>query len=669
MAIQPTIRASISASPQLHVLGGYFSIGSTRIPYVTAHMSISEVARYLKTPDQLPGWTDGTTEIEALYQRQLDYRRVKHEILPYLTDTENARPRFFNAFTVALFPYKNHRIRDFQDGHLSAPDLEHTGTQYFVSSGPIKIGLYAPFDVEQPESFSIGELRWNLDETAAVALDGQHRLAACQQLFQIDQDAAEKTKVCVQFVVPSADLGYSGASGAQGDLLSLLRSVFIDLNKHAKPVKRSRLILLDDVDPHSRAVRRLVEKRLRDVDPHTPVVEKRLPLSLVDWHSDDAKFESGPYATTVLMLDRIVQTMLGNVKPVTDWTNKKDVERQYTALKRLGFNPSEACEERYSNFRNAEELWQATFSYPKEDLDQIEEVIGEIVAPAVAEVLTDLKPYKELCELRGEYNMLSTDFSNWYEAYGSQDGTSQAQHRVAAIEDHIKHRDNPPKISEWKHCLEEEIPELKSGNLFFKVVFQAAIFRVLYDLWTSPVAVLEDGEVPERGSKENLEVWSRCLISTLNALWEADSGVFDLKGQFAYQGKKGSLWAGSVLNLDRDAVDFTNSGLQRAAQLLKLVIQLGHVRLRWKEVFDEPVGKTVEEAVENLSKEDPDFSGSMGQTMRRLVVGNSANSGAMWRIVQGVHDADPEEDYDWIVEEAETELSARLNYIWGLLEE
>ena len=669
MAIKPRIRPDINPSPQLHFLGGHFSLGPNAIPYVTTHMTIAQLTHYLQTPEQLPGWTDGPTEIEALYQRQLDYKRVKKKILPYLAETNSDRPRFFNSITVALFPYKNHEIKPFENGDCTAPELEDSGAEYIIKTGPVTLGTYEPFDPEKPETFSLGEMRWNKDQTATVAIDGQHRLAACQLLHNANPEAAERTRVCVMFIIPSAQLGYTGQTGERSHLLSLLRSIFIDLNKHAKPVKRSRLILLDDADPHSLIVRRMLGNSLKDITASDPADGDKLPLALVDWHTDDAKFESGPYLTTVLMLDRIVQTIIGGVKPVTDWTDKKSVAKQLDAFKRFDFVPSDEFEKRYNEFQEAEDLSPTSFSYPQNDLEEIVESIGNICSPIVCSLLLRLKPYTDLVKLRSDYNMLGADFSNWYEAYCSDDGTPESSQRLQRIEEHLKHRETPPKISDWKHCLDEEISKIKHDNLFFKVVFQAALFDCLQQLWRTPLPVIEEASLPKKGSSDHLRVWCDAFISTLNRIAGQDEVFFNLYKKFSYNGKSGTFWAGSVLNLDKDSVDFTGAGLYRTACWLKFLAMLDYSRIRWLEVWkDAELPSDFRIFVRNFSDEDPDFGRELEKLTDRIIQGNSANPGSMWRLVRSLEDDIEDREEEGVIEElARQQFEARVHFVWDLL--
>lgn len=669
MEFKPRLRSDINASPQLHFLGAQFAVGESVVPYLTTHMTISQIARYLKTPEQLPGWIDGTTEIEALYQRQLDYRRVRNQILPYITDASSERPRFFNAITVALVPYRRNRIESFDATDFNAPELEKTNTSFHDATGPLKLGFYAKPDATQPETFSLGEMRWNLDETVAVAIDGQHRLAACQMLSETSGEYNQSTRLCVIFLVPSTFLGYSIGASSEQALLPLLRSVFIDLNKHAKPVKRSRLILLDDTDPHSIAVRRLISTQLSETSASHPVDDDRLPLTLVDWHTDDAKFEGGPYITTVLMLDRIAQILLGNVKPVTDWTNKGSVEKQFQAFKKMGYSPSEDCEERYRKFCDAEEIWQASFSYPVEDLQAMSDAFGVQCAEIVSKVLTEIKPYRDLIDIRNDHRMLSADFTNWYEAYSSDDGTHESHARVRRVEDFLKSRPNPPSIESWKHCLDNDIALLKDKNLFYKVVFQGAIFRALLSLSKRPVLVVQEGEIPSKGTSEHLMVWADCLIRCFNRFASIEPGFFEAKFQFKIGTSRHSFWAGSVLNLDRDAIDFTDQGLQRTALWIEFLGLVWHAKETWTSVSDMTPGLNLSGFLDDVEKEDFQYVKTLRDLRERIRKGNSQNLGSMWRVAQALtSDSYEDEELEKRIEQESLRLfDARADFVWSMI--
>ena len=67
-----------------------------------------------------------------------------------------------------------------------------------------------------------------------------------------------------------------------------------------------------------------------------------LPLSLVDWHSEQARFDEGPYLTTILGSDWAVAKVL-NVKPFEDPMAHDDIDKLIARLEaRLGIRLPEA---------------------------------------------------------------------------------------------------------------------------------------------------------------------------------------------------------------------------------------------------------------------------------------------------------------------------------------
>ena len=70
-------------------------------------------------------------------------------------------------------------------------------------------------------------------------------------------------------------------------LIKTIREIFIDLNKHARGVAHSRIILLDDLNIQSFCVRTLLGDNVKDTS------QGILPLSMVTWRKDDANSIQG----------------------------------------------------------------------------------------------------------------------------------------------------------------------------------------------------------------------------------------------------------------------------------------------------------------------------------------------------------------------------------------
>lgn len=664
--IQPTMHSHTTASPQLHVLGGHFSVSGTTIPFFSSMMTLGQITQCIRTPNEQPGWTDKDVELEGLFQRQLDYKRVNDRILPYLLDTNTSRPRFFNSLTVSLVPVKGAQFISFDDPGLLPPPLEQDPPPHVTHTGPLTVGTYYPLSLEQTETMLPCVIRWNLDQVASIAIDGQHRLHALKSLHQKDPEVGRKTHVSVLFIVPSPHLGFvQNGSSADVSLLRVLRSVFIDLNKHTVPVKRSRLILLDDLDPQSVGVRRLIGERLHDVDPESPAEQdSRIPLGLVDWHTDDAKFDAGPYVTTVLMLDRGLQVLLGT-SAVTDWSKISAIQKQFDAFRKLGYQPTPEIEQRLDFLLDeAEEMWQRSFSYPEEDLVRISDTVGSRLAPIVSRFLLTLRPYKDLIAIRSRHSMLTADFSSWYEAYLKRNDSPEFGRDFDTVKERIRRTQGTSILSQWPDALDNEINPFKQDNLFYKVVFQDALFRTLWELWRVDVPVFSDESRPTTGTDLHRRWWEKTLRGVLDHIWNRNPSLFQLRYKFLTPDDNYfSLWLGSVLNVDKDTVDFTASASQRITKLLQLMALIGAGVQEWRSAGLTIEADDLQGFLTALNDEDPDFQEKIERTMRTVSRGNTGNPGSMLRVVRALHEV-TDDDEDQLAEEADARLEIVLDHLW-----
>ena len=252
------ITEPVPSTPHFNFLHGSFGVGAWRVPYFASTVSFEEAARHLHLPSEIPGGEQITWSIDALYQRNVDWQRVSRQIAPYLRATDV--PQFFNAVTVALLPYsRNERklLNSFEaDGAWDPPELLGSYAQE-LSVGPIRFGFWDKWDKPQDPGFSTGKMRWNTQEVFAVAIDGQHRLAAIKEVVDpILPSDAGGSRLAVLFLVFDERVGF--AAPGKPPTVELLRKLFIDLNKHAKTVNRARQILLDDRDPMAVSVRALL---------------------------------------------------------------------------------------------------------------------------------------------------------------------------------------------------------------------------------------------------------------------------------------------------------------------------------------------------------------------------------------------------------------------------
>ena len=295
-------------------------------------MTLRQANQSLSLVSEFPGAESLAWRVEELYQRDIDWGRVQRQIVPYLQD--QSQPQFFNSLTVALLPIFDGQVRNSFEGTNWAPPplLGEDKFDLVKIRGPFKLGYWGSWQSSEEPGAKLGQIRWNTSQVFGIAIDGQHRLAAIKEYAKAkDKDASlDKTQIPVILLVLDEELGYYSPKGKP--IVDVLRKLFIDLNKHAVRVSRSRQILLDDKDPHALCVRALVGRQVMEGDGDLRQSPPRLPLSLVDWHSDSARFDKGPYLATILGLDWIVTTVLGS-PPTKDYTDYTAIGRQLRAFK------------------------------------------------------------------------------------------------------------------------------------------------------------------------------------------------------------------------------------------------------------------------------------------------------------------------------------------------
>ena len=464
----------VPSTPHFNFLHGSFGDGAWRVPYFAVTVTFAEAAQHLRLPSEIPGGEQIKWDLDALYQRNVDWQRVTRQIAPYLRATD--MPQFFNAVTVALLPYgqSERRILDSFEASdtWNPPELLGSYSKE-LSVGPIRLGFWDEWETPQDEGFSIGKMIWNIQEIFAVAIDGQHRLAAIKEIVDptLPNDAIS-SRLAVLFLVFDERVGF--IAPGKLSIVELLRKLFIDLNKHAKTVNRARQILLDDRDPCAVSVRALLaptlEANLDDLQKTPP----RLPLGLVDWFTEQAKFDTGPYLTTVLGLDWMVSKVL-DTSAISDFTAYNSVIRQFTKLEsRLAIYLQNA-RNRLQELRNVE---LTPFAYSDDDLDEIREAFATVWNKPLCRLFSEFAPYGELISQRISGETLSLDWQEWYRLKEAMKNdhfadrpTLDYKHFVRALST----REHPIGEPILEERLEVLVNLKRDYGLAFNVVFQRAL--------------------------------------------------------------------------------------------------------------------------------------------------------------------------------------------------
>ncbi|MBI2377779.1 MAG: hypothetical protein HYV07_27500 [Deltaproteobacteria bacterium] len=221
----------------------------------------------------------GRVTFDELLQRDLDDSRVAMDLIPYLLGEGKHAARFFPPIVAIVVPRQPDGV-GIQDFY---PAL-HAGT----TAPSIRFGNLLridPFLLADGESSPISELTANEASAAFVIADGQHRAMAVLALHRIltggwesnpyaayyqhiqvtpDQVRGIELPVCI-VTFPELTAGRNDLVESGKTLTKVCRDLFLTVNKTAKPVSKSRQLLLDDEDLAAILMRRsLSELKSRD---------------------------------------------------------------------------------------------------------------------------------------------------------------------------------------------------------------------------------------------------------------------------------------------------------------------------------------------------------------------------------------------------------------------
>lgn len=682
--MNPKPYLEVPSSGQFDFIYGCYDLSQWRIPYFNTLMSLRQAASSLSLVNDFPGSESLAWKIDELYQRDIDWTRVERQIVPYLHS--QAHPQFFNSLTVALLPIlENQLVTSFDENHKWNPPQLRGDFEYLKKRGPFQLGYWQKWEKLEDPGAKLGQLSWNTTQVFSVAIDGQHRLAAIKEYAETKskEEILDRTKIPVILIVLDPELGYKAPVGKS--MVDVLRGMFIDLNKHAVPVSRSRLILLDDKDPHSFCVRALVGRQVADGKKDLEEMPPRLPLSLVDWHSDSAKFDEGPYIATILGLDWIVTAVIGSA-PIRDYTDYRGIQKQIKALMgALGIDLSETLQ----RVKELEELKLQPFQYTGGDesegsgngeLGKIENAFAKVWASPLIHLFTNLKPYENLVNTRHDMDTLSVEFVNWYYLYKRKEDEKYKGRASEEYENFMRRlttRTFKP-IGENKLIEKlEEIETAKGKSLAFKVVFQRALLQAFLEfskidetLFSSIENEDEEGDTFEEiadEETENIELSDiktesraqkvlkqmQVFVEGLNSLIEKNPDYLDPELRFSDGEGEHTFWLGSFVD-PHGTIDFTLSASRRAKELIFWVPALSLCFRSFSDSMKSGFNEFWEKLLENELDEQ------IHKMMRRSAERFYKESGAGARILNS-----KEEDYN--EENARKELERRLIWIWNKL--
>ena len=305
-------------------------LGST--DYFLGTMKAEEIVGMAKPASRLEEWE--AFDIEERMQRELNDKRVRDEIAPYIA---NDPDRFFGSLVILVYKPEVFGFEGFDD-----------------------------FEVRLPLSYNAAKQRMGfltIEGGQLVALDGQHRLAGLEAVVQ------RRIQGILADEVPNDDISVVFIS--LNDNMPKVRHIFNKVNRYAKTTSRGDNIITSEEDGIAVVTRWL----LRKDEPLGATKDNKL---LVNWQSNTLATRSLQWTT--------ISAVYFTVKDIVEYEGFNfDVK---SGLRQGNVRPSDdALEQAYERTLN---WWNALLS-------RIDGVRWAIADPAtIPEFREDRGPYSLL---------------------------------------------------------------------------------------------------------------------------------------------------------------------------------------------------------------------------------------------------------------------------------
>ena len=418
----------------------------------------------------------------------------------------------------------------------------------------------------------------------------------------------------------------------------------------------------------------------------------RLSLSLVDWHTEQAKFDDGPYVATILGLDWAISSALG-AKPISDYTDYRAIRRQLRALSHsLAIDLATAG----ARLADLEVIQLRPFYYsddPENDeLGVIANAFQKVWNPTFVRILTQFAPYAELLAFRRQQGSFSLDFVNWYQLrykHKQDSFAGKATDEYRKLLGRLSARTTNPLGENALEEMLDQINQHKNGNLAFNVVFQRALFMAFDEiqkirgdhLQELIDSVEDDYDLPdfeeeddsdedeETGSEiddeeEAIDVFSHRATHVnnrseqftrhMNSLIAAIPEFLDVEFYFFEEGseERERFWLGTLWKRE-GGIDFTQGASTRATEILFWAVSM--------QMYDEIV--------------EPDDESDFGEFWAAVLEGDNSLTRRIYRSIRRFSDREISaggrilraDEEDFSVQASREEARKRVEWIWNRL--
>ena len=533
---------------ELTFIRGEFTLSDMEsVPYFTAVMPLRDLVNHIKLVEDIPVEALLDWRLEELFQRDISSDRVEKDLVKQYLKNQN-KLSFFNSLTIALLP-RNGFVIESSYGKKPDAQLPNKGEGW----DRIDVGNIC---IEFLSGEEIGVIRWHKERIFPVAIDGQHRLAALKAYYDEKEENLVpgspelETKISLILLILDEQVGFKRRKDES--LIETLREIFIDLNKNARPVSRSRLILLEDQNIQSLCVRTLLAKKAKEFS------EKELPLSIVTWRGDEtkdeAKFDSGYSITSVLNLNEIVKYCLNRASldkndPLVANKIKRYIDK-LTGRLRLEQNIKKSIIDHSQECIDEAE----PFSFEPGHLRALEKAFRQQWAPHIVSVFREFTPYKTYLSAAKEFGAIDGILADYLLLPEKKRETFIERKKIE-----YKDKNKKFRVGAQIHTPLRELENFKKNEWAFQVVFQKAVFINFFDLESQKQSLFG---LSFNSRNEFLTWW----ITEMNYLYEQK--VFSLHWK-AEKGKA-DLWLGIANNPGSGSIQYTQAAANRISSFITI---------------------------------------------------------------------------------------------------
>ena len=455
------------------------------------------------TAQQLKEWVSLISEIEGseawhvrdLFQRDVDTDRVTRGLLPYLS--EPGRIKFFNPLTLTILPMElgNHAIQtpmpEVEEGTV---DLE--GRRWHCLE---REDYYRVRWIDTHPEFAALDL--SESRCRLVAIDGQHRLSALKRMLRDPGTPAYQDLMGWRIPVVIVSFRSLRPERTPPNVLEVVRSIFVNINKEAKEINRAREILLSDNSINAVFTQQLLDRSHRnDLLPPEQRDPACLPLLCYDWRGEERGGERVPAPAAIKSIEELY-----------DWFDYYILDEDFSDYQKaiLGVTPTHPLHEAFHDRKLGHEA-------SNEVRQSCEEILN-----AVSFVLQNFAPYRSYVaalrelEQRYVYDPDASDLAH-HAFYQLRFGTSRASDAERKQVDELLEgiRNDVEKKKR------EFLPELIQLDIGMRGVISA--FGKIYDVF----------------SDMNWDAYAEWFVQTLNCVYGDGWLDFDTtRTKFHYQSR------------------------------------------------------------------------------------------------------------------------------------